>query len=108
MTRFVLALSALAALTASPALAAPASDEALAEKRLRACLAAGSSTAPRTSLAAAVQSARAFCGPQIGNLAQLRIAAATRGLSRSEAEEAEDDDASEAASSGETPNTRPS
>lgn len=59
-----------------------------AEKRLRGCIAAGASSAPRTSLAVALRSVRAFCGPQIGSLADLRVRDATAGLTGARAEEA--------------------
>lgn len=85
----VLTVSLLAtALLGSVAHASDADRQDSAEKRLRGCIAAGASTAPKASLASAVQHVRTFCGPQIGNLVEFRVSGATEGLSDAEAEEA--------------------
>jgi hypothetical protein len=62
----------------------------LAESRLRGCLLAGSSAAPRTELRAAIVSVRSFCKPQIDRLQGFRVDAATAGLSGDEAKTAKD------------------
>ncbi len=77
-----------AALLSSAALAADAHDHDAVEKRLRGCIAAGAASAPKTSLAPAVQHVRALCGPQIADLADIRAHAASVGLSGEAAEEA--------------------
>ena len=85
----VLTVSLLAtALLGSVAHASDADRQESAEKRLRGCIAAGASTAPKASLANAIQHVRAFCGPQIGDVAEIRVSEATEGLSGEEAEEA--------------------
>jgi len=61
----------------------------LAESRLRGCLLAGSSAAPRTGLREAVVSVRTFCAPQIGRVRDDRVGAATRGLSGKAAKDAQ-------------------
>jgi hypothetical protein len=83
-------LSVLALLTSQAAFAESDSSDPIemAERRLRGCILAGASTAPRTSLAAALASTRAFCGPQIGDLAALRIESETKGLQGDPAEQA--------------------
>lgn len=86
--RSFLALFALAATVPTIAQAGGISSEEAAEKRLRGCVLTGSSAAPRTSLSAALASVRAFCGPQIGDLAELRVRAATDGLEDEAAENA--------------------
>jgi hypothetical protein len=77
-------------LLAMPAVASDTttSEHDLAEKRLRGCLAAGAASAPKTDLASALQSTRAFCGPQIADLAAIRTREASRGLSGEPADEA--------------------
>jgi hypothetical protein len=84
------ALTLAIALLAFPAKASDGSagrDE-MTEKRLRGCLAAGAATAPKTSLAAALQSIRAFCGAQIAGLSEFRVAEAMQGLTGEAADEA--------------------
>ena len=75
------------ALASAPALAA--SPEADAERTLRGCLTAGSSGAPRTSLEHAIIAIRALCGPQIGDLREIRVRRATAELEGQAAEDAE-------------------
>ena len=87
MMRHFLPFAALAALLPVAAHAEDESARALAEKRLRGCLAAGASSAPGGTLAAAIASARAFCGPQINTVADYRVEAATQGLEGEAAEE---------------------
>ncbi len=87
MRRGLFHLLACAALP-SGALAQDAGGHDTAEKRLRGCLAAGATSAPKTSLASAVQSVRAFCGPQIADMSELRVAEATQGLTGEASEEA--------------------
>ncbi len=60
-----------------------------AETRLRGCLQAGASGAPRTGLREAVVAIRALCAPQIRRVKANRVAAATAGLGGSEAQRAE-------------------
>jgi hypothetical protein len=83
-------LALATALVAIPAFASGTveHDHDAAEKRLRGCLAAGAASAPKTSLASALQSVRGFCGPQIADLAAFRAREATEGLSGEAAEEA--------------------
>ncbi len=82
---------ALVALLAASLLAPQfaVADETQVEPRLRGCLLTGASSAPKTSLSAALQSTRAFCGPQIKAVARQRVEAATAGLNGEAAEEAE-------------------
>lgn len=87
--RRILTVSLLAAaLLGSVAHASDTDQQDSAEKRLRGCIAAGASAAPKVSLAGAIQHVRAFCGPQIGDVAEIRVSEATEGLSGQEAEEA--------------------
>ncbi|MGN6500862.1 MAG: hypothetical protein ACTHKM_12035 [Tsuneonella sp.] len=89
MTRTALAaLIALAAL-AAPALAQGDAASDLAESRLRGCLLAGSSAAPRTGLREAVVAVRAYCKPQIDRVHALRVAASAAGLTGKAADLAE-------------------
>jgi hypothetical protein len=67
-------LAGLALLGAAiPAAAQEASDERIAERRLRACLEGGLAGAPRDSLMAAVISVRSLCRIQIGRANDERI-----------------------------------
>ena len=75
--------------TATPAMAQEDLSPAHAEKRLRACLVAGSSAAPRSGLSAAIPSVRAFCTPQINRVRDDRVADATAGLTGPAARRAE-------------------
>jgi hypothetical protein len=77
---FAVPFFAAALMVAAGAFASEDGTGQQAEDRLRGCLLAGSSAAPRTSLAAALQSTRAFCRPQINALAQERTTTATAGL----------------------------
>ena len=87
--RRLLTVSLLATALLGPVAHASDTDQPdSAEKRLRGCLAAGASTEPKVSLASAVQHVRALCGPQIGDVSEERVSAATKGLSGDEAEEA--------------------
>ena len=88
MMRLFLPFAALAVLLPIAGHAEDESPQALAEKRLRGCLAAGATSAPGGTLAAALASARAFCGPQINTVAGYRVEAATQGLEGEAAEEA--------------------
>lgn len=85
-TALSLAIAVLA--TTANASDATTSQYDMADKRLRGCLAAGAATAPQTNLAAALQSTRAFCGPQIADLAAFRTREASKGLSGEAAEKA--------------------
>ncbi|MCR2832327.1 hypothetical protein [Parerythrobacter lacustris] len=84
---FSLALCA-AMLAPIPAHASPEAE--LAEQRLRGCLLAGASAAPRTGLEAAVIAVRSFCGTQIKRVREDRVRAATDGLKGDAAKAAED------------------
>ena len=61
-----------------------------AEARLRGCLLAGATSAPRTDLRTAVVATRVFCRPQIARVEAQRRDAATDGLTGSEARAASD------------------
>ena len=89
MTRTLLAL-ALAAGLAWPLAAQEDLPPDLAEQRLRGCLLAGASAAPRTGLTEAVVAVRSFCTPQIKRVRNHRVAAATGGLKGEARKSAED------------------
>jgi hypothetical protein len=81
MTSRLLMLPLLAsfAIAAAPPLEADAESATLAERRLRACLSTNA-TGGHTTLEAAVLSARVACKPQINDVRDVRIIAATAGL----------------------------
>jgi hypothetical protein len=73
MTRSILLGLALLAAAAAPLAAQDdLSDEALLERRLRACLVSGSAGAPRDSLLAAVVAVRSLCYTQINRVRDFR------------------------------------
>ena len=74
MTRAA-ALALLAAAAAPLAAQGDPSDEALLERRLRACLSSGAAGAPRDSLLSAVVAVRSLCHTQIGRVLDFRLAA---------------------------------
>ncbi|MBD3729810.1 MAG: hypothetical protein IE933_08910 [Sphingomonadales bacterium] len=80
---------ALLAATTAPLAAQDDFDDKLAESRLRGCLLAGAGSAPEGGLHEAIISIRAFCGAQIRRVQDIRVAAATAGLTGEAAEQAE-------------------
>ena len=68
-----LGLGLLASAMAPLAAQGDVSDEALLQRRLRACLTAGAPGAPRDSLASAVAALRSLCYTQFRRLRELRL-----------------------------------
>jgi phage-related minor tail protein len=85
-----IAAALLALALAAPALADNVPSD-LAESRLRGCLLAGASSAdPVAGLEATIIRTRAYCGAQISRVRDQRVAAATAGLTGSDAKAARD------------------
>ena len=77
------------ALVSGTALAAEDPSPAQAEQRLRACLQASSTHAPRSGLQQAVAAVRAECGAQINRVRADRVGTATAALTGQDARQAE-------------------
>jgi len=89
MIRAILVGCAVVALAAPAAADEPLGPD-LAESRLRGCLLAGSSAVTRKDLEGAVIQVRAYCGAQIKQVREQRVAAATQNLKGDEARDAAD------------------
>lgn len=77
------------ALSVAPSTTHASPEAELAEQRLRGCLLAGASAAPRSGLEAAVIAVRSFCAPQIKRVREDRVDTATQGLKGDAAKAAE-------------------
>ena len=85
----VVNFAAALALVSGTALVAEDMAPAQAEQRLRACLQASSTHAPRSGLQQAVAAVRAECGAQINRVRADRVGTATATLSGQDARQAE-------------------
>ena len=73
MLRTALLGISLALAAATPIVAQETPDKAVLERRLRACLVAGSAGAPRDSLMAAILALRSLCYTQINRVEDVRL-----------------------------------